>query len=94
MKGCSVIVEAMAECDKCQGTGISHGSFEPGGVGVLCWKCGGTGGVRVMYTPFDGVRKRRDDIHTVWPRSDFLDDPDRSVRSQAVPYEEFLASTR
>lgn len=53
-----------AECKSCGGTGLYSGFAEPKGTAVICLECGGTGCMKITYTPFT---KRRGDtgIHTV-----------------------------
>lgn len=66
------------ECKDCGATGVYHGYAEPEGVGVICYKCDGTGKIDLTYIPFTG-RKKRSDIRNVIRHS-----------PNEVTYEEFL----
>ena len=46
-------------CESCAGTGIVCGVLEPKGIGVVCFRCYGTGAFKLIYTPFTKRATRR-----------------------------------
>lgn len=62
-------IDKVIECPTCEGTGIYKGMAEGPGMGVICYRCKGTGAFHYVYEykPFTG-RKIREDIKRVYKK--------------------------
>lgn len=79
------ILSGEAQCEDCKGTGIYVGIAERGGAGVICWRCKGTGSikVRVTFKKFNG-RGIREGIKRVFHPSSYVlkaDDSDTTDKN-------------
>ena len=78
-----------AQCGSCSGTGVYCGFAEPRGVGVVCIECSGSGKSKIVYTPFEG-RKRRSGVNTVRRSAGSFLATGVGPTGNSISYEEFL----
>ncbi len=81
-------ISVMAECGKCQGSGLFRGFKEPPGIAVVCLDCKGSGKKILEYIPFT-ERKGCDDVKRVCRSHGAFGSPYGA--DEGISYEEFLA---